>query len=118
MSQPTLDTEGHAAPPRRNGEIVFEAPWQSRAFGLTMSLCEAGAIAWSDFRARLIDEIGRFDAANPVLPEAGAEPAPYAYWDHWLAALEGLITERGLCSAEDLAGRVGAYAERPHGHDH
>ena len=33
-----LDTEGPAAPPRANGELVFTAPWQSRIFGTTMHL--------------------------------------------------------------------------------
>ena len=37
-----LDQEGPAAPPRTNGELVFELPWESRVFGLTMSLYEAG----------------------------------------------------------------------------
>lgn len=29
---------GAAALPRRNGELVFEAPWQGRAFGLALAL--------------------------------------------------------------------------------
>ena len=29
-----LDLQGPAAPPRANGELVFEQPWQGRAFGL------------------------------------------------------------------------------------
>ena len=33
-----------AAPPRRNGELVFEVPWESRAFGVALALCEAGAL--------------------------------------------------------------------------
>ena len=30
--------EGTAALPRRNGELVFEAPWQGRAFGMAVVL--------------------------------------------------------------------------------
>ena len=39
-----LDSAGPAAPPRDNGELVFAAPWESRAFGLALALNEAGLI--------------------------------------------------------------------------
>ena len=32
---------GAAAPPRSNGELVFEAPWESRSFGMAVALSEA-----------------------------------------------------------------------------
>ena len=44
------------APPRLNGELVFEAPWQSRAFGVTADLVESGCFSWEDFRIRLIEK--------------------------------------------------------------
>ena len=52
-----LDVEGSAAPPRRNGELVFAEPWQGRAFGLTMALVDRGAISYDAFRERLIARI-------------------------------------------------------------
>ena len=33
---------GAAAPPRSNGELVFEAPWESRSFGMAVALSEPG----------------------------------------------------------------------------
>ena len=36
-----LDRDGPAAPPRRNGELVFAAPWERRLFGVTMALTSA-----------------------------------------------------------------------------
>ena len=57
-----LDQDGPAAPPRTNGELVFESPWESRVFGLTMSLYEAGLFDWEEFRSLLIAEIGVWDA--------------------------------------------------------
>ena len=48
---------GAAALPRRNGEIVFDAPWQSRAFGLAVGLSQAGVYPWDDFRESLIAAI-------------------------------------------------------------
>jgi hypothetical protein len=60
-----LDSSGPAAPPRDNGELVFAAPWESRAFGLALALNEAGLIEWEDFRRALIREIGAWEAAHP-----------------------------------------------------
>ena len=34
MERVEPDAHGPLAPPRRNGELVFEAPWETRAFGL------------------------------------------------------------------------------------
>ena len=59
-----LDQDGPAAPPRTNGELVFESPWESRLFGLTMSLHEAGLFDWEEFRSLLIEAIGIWDAAR------------------------------------------------------
>ena len=42
MTPLQLDIEGPAAPPRSNGELVFAAPWESRAFGLAMALHDGG----------------------------------------------------------------------------
>jgi len=60
-----LDPDGPAAPPRRNGELVFEAPWQSRLFGLTMTLHRAGFFDWEEFRRLLIDEIEAWQRQHP-----------------------------------------------------
>lgn len=53
MSAP-LDIEGPAAPPRSNGELVFAEPWESRAFGMAVTLYDAGVFTWPDFQAALI----------------------------------------------------------------
>jgi nitrile hydratase accessory protein len=110
MAERALDLQGPAEPPRRNGELVFEAPWESRLFGLTLALCEAGTFEWEAFRRLLIEEIGRSGA------EGGA-PA-WSYYARWEAAFERLLAERGLCSGAELETRVRALAARPAGHDH
>ena len=38
MTSPVLEIDGPAAPPRDNGELVFAEPWESRAFGLAVTL--------------------------------------------------------------------------------
>jgi nitrile hydratase accessory protein len=106
-----LDTEGPAAPPRSNGELVFSAPWESRLFGITVVLHERGLLDWDRFRARLIAEISAWESANSGSDE-------YDYYERWQAALERLLAEDGLCAAAELEQRSRAISARPHGHDH
>lgn len=106
-----MDLSGALAPPMANGEIVFEAPWQSRVFGMTRALCEAGLFDWDDFRAQLIREIGRHESS-------GQAAAEYQYFDHFLAAFERLLADLQLCQADELDLRRDLLAARPHGHDH
>lgn len=107
-----LDWEGSLSPPRRNGELVFDALWESRVFGMTMTLYERGAFAWDEFRDRLIDAIAAWERTHPP------DHPGYRYWDCWLAALERLVAEKGLCTPAALERRTGELAARPAGHDH
>lgn len=111
----TYELNGHAAPPMLNGELVFDAPWQGRAFGIARGLVEQGVYAWDDFRARLIEQIGTFDRA---IGHDGSAPPPFHYYDHFLRALETLLVERGIVASGELTERVHAFEDRPHGHDH
>jgi nitrile hydratase accessory protein len=106
-----LDIDGPAAPPRSNGELVFREPWESRAFGMAVSLCEAGAFAWPAFQAALIARIGAFQTTS-------ARDEPYDYYQLWLAALEDVLVGAGAVSTEEITGRVQTLAQRPRGHDH
>src|SRR2546422_4088041 len=87
MSPDRVDREvalmgGETALPRRNGELVFEAPWQGRAFGMALGVVQRLGIPWREFQQRLIAEIG----ARPGAP----------YYDCWLAALQRLAVARGV----------------------
>jgi nitrile hydratase accessory protein len=86
--------EGPLALPRSNGELAFEAPWQGRAFGLAVALCEQGAFAWETFRQELIAAI------------AAGEPAGEPYWESWLTALSAVLLGGGLLERDELAARV------------
>ena len=52
------------------------------------------------------------------MPEASAAAAPPddgdRYYEHWLAALERLVTEKGLADRAALALRKSAWAEAYH----
>ncbi len=108
---PVLDLEGPAAPPQRNGELVFDAVWEGRLFGLTMALHEAGRFEWEEFRARLIAEIAHWERQHDSTER-------WSFYERWEAALEGLLADKGLCPREELDGREGVLAARAPGHDH
>ena len=100
--------DGTAALPRKNGELVFEAPWESRAFGLAVAMSDQDQYAWEDFRQRLIAEIATADASA-----AGS-----SYYERWLAAFESLLVERGFVSREELDRRIAEYASGARDDDH
>jgi nitrile hydratase accessory protein len=110
MSAP-LDIEGPAAPPRSNGELVFAEPWESRAFGMTVSLYEAGAFSWPRFQAALVARIAAWEAG-------AAQGEPYNYYRLWLAALEDVLVGLRAVSTDEVTTRAQALAQRPQGHDH
>lgn len=101
-----LSPDDEAGPPRRNGELVFEAPWEARLFGLTLALAERGWFGWDDFRSLLVEETAAADAAE----RAGGPACPY--YIRWERALERLLTGLGTLSAAE----IGAAA--PTGDDH
>ena len=102
-----LDIEGPAAPPRSNGELVFAAPWESRAFGLAMALHDGGLFEWESFRQQLIAAVARAEAA-------GGE---FSYYRCWLEALQTLLDTRAGRPAS-VEERTAELACRPAGHDH
>jgi nitrile hydratase accessory protein len=79
-----MDTEGPAAPPRTNGELDFAEPWESRAFGMAVTLYEAGLFGWPQFKEALITRIARWEAS-------ATDGAHWNYYHHWLGALEDVL---------------------------
>ena len=89
---------GDTALPRKSGELVFHDAWERRAFALAVALCEQGQYQWDEFRDHLIAEIGVADktqADQPDTPVTG-------YYEHWLASLEKVLIEKGLCTPDQL----------------
>ena len=85
-SEITLPADGPAAPPRLNGELAFDAPWQSRIFGVTAALVEGGSLSWPAMQAALTHQVGHADAA-------GDEDTNSRYWTCWLAAVSQLLND-------------------------
>jgi nitrile hydratase accessory protein len=106
-----LPIAGPTAPPRSNGEMVFDAPWESRLFGVTMALVEADRFAWSEFQQRLVAAVRRWEAEHP-------DGEGYRYYERWAEALESLLDDLDIVATETTDARVLALAVRPAGADH
>ena len=91
--------------------MVFDAPWESRLFGVTMALVEAERFSWSEFQQRLIVAVGRWEADHP-------DGEGYRYYERWAEALESLLADLGIVAMETTDARALALAARPAGHDH
>ena len=99
--------------PRDEGGPVFAEPWQAQAFALAVKLSEQGHFTWKEWAAALADELQA--AARRGEPDDGSR-----YYEHWLTALERLVTAKGLADP-DRAPRArkeawaDAYRNTPHG---
>ena len=83
---------------------VFEEPWQAQVFSMAVSLSEAGYFTWPEW-------VERF-AREPEEPDT-------AYYERWLATLEGIVSERRLLDHTELSKRQDAWRRAalatPHG---
>ena len=100
MTDPRIEELGDdLAVPRRNGELVFEAPWEGRVFGMAVALSDDHIYPWDDFRDRLVSEIA---AAEEHGDDSG-------YYERWLASFERLLLETGVLSADELDERTAEF---------
>jgi nitrile hydratase accessory protein len=98
--------------PRDEGGPVFAEPWQAQAFALAVRLSEQGYFTWKEWAAALADELKA--AVDRGEPDDGSR-----YYEHWLAALERLVTSKRLANSAELLQRkedwADAYRHTPHG---
>ena len=84
---------------------AFAEPWQARAFALALKLAERGHFTSSEWTTALSHEVTGDDGSH--------------YYEHWLAALEKLVVEKGLADPTTLNTRKeawrDAYLHTPHG---
>jgi nitrile hydratase accessory protein len=106
-----FDFDGPAAAPRSNGELVFQSPWESRAFGIALALVDQGLFTLTDFQAELITAIAEWEAL-------GRSNDDYQYYECWLVALERLVARSTPVGLGDIERRSAEYLARPAGHDH
>jgi nitrile hydratase accessory protein len=114
LSQPEKACADAALQPirRAEGEPLFAEPWEAQALALAIALQQAGcytAVEWAD---ALGAAIKRAQAAGD--PDDGS-----TYYHHVLAALEHLVQEKKIVTADLLAAKkaawIEAYEHTPHG---
>jgi nitrile hydratase accessory protein len=81
--------------PRDADDPVFREPWEAQAFAMTLALHARGVFTWPEWATALAAEIKRAQAAGD--PDTGE-----TYYLHWLAALERLVSEKGVATHETL----------------
>lgn len=98
--------------PRDEDGPVFAEPWQAQAFALAVRLSAQGHFTWNEWAETLATELA--EAAERGEADDGSE-----YYIHWLAALEKLVTAKGLADNATLYERkeawADAYRHTPHG---
>lgn len=98
--------------PRDEGGPVFAEPWQAQAFALAVRLLDTGHFTWQEWAGALGAELKAAEARGE--PDDGSH-----YYEHWLAALERLVTAKGLADSASLLSREAEWAEAyrttPHG---
>jgi nitrile hydratase accessory protein len=95
--------------PRENGELLFESPWEARAFGLAVALHESGAFEWKLFSETLGDEITKAEAAGETS----------TYYERWVRALNRVTASEELVLPAEMSERSErVLREEVHEHDH
>lgn len=98
--------------PKDEGGPVFRAPWEAQAFGLTLSLVDRGCFTWKEWTECLGAEIA-------AATERGDVDDGSRYYEDWLAALEKLVSRKGLASKNEMLERKEewdhAARSTPHG---
>ena len=91
---------------------VFREPWEAQAFGMALVLYERGLFTWDEWAQALSTQISQAQAQGD--PDLGN-----TYYRHWLAAIESLVSAKGVSSPEELGRYQQAWhhaADRvPHG---
>lgn len=93
--------------PHEDDEPVFAEPWQAQAFALAVRLSATGYFTWTEWADALAEQLKC--AVDRGEPDDGSR-----YYEHWLAALERLVTEKQLTDAAALQERKEAWADAYH----
>ena len=90
---------GPEALPRRNGELTFNHPWESRLFAVTFQLYQQGYFEWNEFREQLIKQIQTYESRQL---QKGEKPDPNQYYENWLEAFKVILGEKEILSSLDI----------------
>ena len=83
---------------------VFAEPWQAQAFALAVQLSESGHFSWPEWAEYLAHGIA--ETRRTGIPDLGD-----TYYEHWLRALERIVTDKQLLTTHALAERKRRWDE-------
>tara|TARA_R110000787_G_scaffold6307_4_gene22230 strand:+ start:530 stop:913 length:384 start_codon:yes stop_codon:yes gene_type:complete len=89
-------------------EPVFAEPWQAQAFALVVALHQRGLFSWSEWAAELSKQVARPGAAQD-----GSD-----YYQHWLSALEVLLSEKGVAGPDRIDAVSASWQRAAHATPH
>lgn len=92
------------------GDERFEQPWELRAFAMAVAAYHAGHYEWSEFQLSLIESIRQWENGD------GGEP--WSYYEHWLTALETVLSSKGLLSESQIDDRTKVILAIPRNANH
>ncbi|UCI16642.1 nitrile hydratase accessory protein [Mesorhizobium sp. B2-1-8] len=87
---------------------VFAEPWQAEAFAMTVALHDKGLFSWGEWA----------DALSAEVKKPGAAADGHDYYEHWLAALEGLLASKALAAKPDVDSMAQAWERAAHATPH
>lgn len=98
---------------KADDQIVFQSPWHSQLFAITVQLSESGNFTWKEFVEIFGKSLNRARIKNENLD--GNDD----YFNCWLTALEKMIIFKKLANIDILSSLKGdwtnAYLSTPHG---
>lgn len=75
--------------PSKDGEPVFESPWQAQTFAMVIQLHESGVFTWNEWADELSANIADFETGQPI---DGSDDY-YTLWHH---SLEQILKRKQL----------------------
>jgi nitrile hydratase accessory protein len=100
-------TEAIPSIPRDSAGPVFREPWEAHAFAMALALYDQGLFTWTEWAAKLGEEIKKAQAAGD--PDTGE-----TYYRHWLATLERIVAEKGVTTPQAFAQHYDAWDRAAH----
>jgi nitrile hydratase accessory protein len=96
-------------PKSPEGDPVFPEPWAAEAFAMTVHLHERGLFTWNEWA----------DALSAQVRKQGRAEDGSDYFDCWVAALSGLLVDKGIADADTIVSLQSSWQRAaeatPHG---
>ena len=92
---------------------AFEQPWEIRAFAIAVAAYQSRQFEWSEFQLSLISSIKDWEERGKP-----ADEDPWSYYEHWVDALETVLSGSGLLSESELDERTKVVLATPASSNH